>query len=152
MGRGGAVGAPTRTCLGGAAIAVVLLVGCGDDEPDGAQPVPEATVFDDADFDGLPRFPRSEPVGLRSRKADVVTQSFRAEGASVDRVMEHFEDALTEGGWVPAEPVHRADGPGRADYLRGDHRLEVSAIDVDDRDGDVGDESVVQYSLVLRPR
>ena len=128
-----------------------VLAGCGDDQPDVAQPVPDSLALDGVVFEELPQFPRSEVLGPRSSKAGVVTQSFRAKGASVERVMQYFEDALTERGWAPAEPIHRADGPGRADYLRGDHRLELSAIDVDDRDGDVGNETVVQYSLLLRP-
>jgi hypothetical protein len=137
--------------VGAAALLAAVLAGCGDDHPDAAQPVPDATVFDEVGFEELPRFPRSEEMGLRSSKAGVVTQSFRAEGASVERVMAFFEEALTGRGWLPAEPIHRADGPGRADYVREDDRLELSAIDVDDRDGDVGAEAVVQYSLLLRP-
>jgi hypothetical protein len=140
-----------RRSIGITAVVGVVLAGCGNDPPDGAPEVPGATVLDDGVFDDLPRFPRSEVLGLPSSKAGVVAQSFRAEGASVDRVMTFFEGALTERGWLPAEPVHRAPGPGRADYLRGEQRLELSAIDVEDRDGDVGNEAVVQYSLLLRP-
>jgi hypothetical protein len=133
----------------GVALAAVLSA-CGDDDLEPGAPE-DAAVVDLGRFDDLPRFPRSEEYGPRTEDDGVVSRSFRARGASVERIMEFYDDALTEAGWTPAEPVHREDGPGRDDYVMGGHRLEVSAIDVEDRDGDGGNQAVVQYSLVLRP-
>ena len=62
----------------------------------------------------------------------------------------HYVGALTELGWTEAEPAFRDDTSGRADFVDGDRRLEVSATTATDQvEGDPAGE-VVQYSLTLR--
>lgn len=141
------------------AIAVALLLGTtagaacgGDDQGPEAQPDPDASRFVEGDFDDLPRYPRSEPFGPKSEKRGIITQSFRATGATPDAVIEYFRTAMQQRGWEPAEPVFRDDTASRVDFVTDEHRLEVSAVVADANDSESTDNAAVQYSLVLRPR
>ena len=137
-----------------AALAAAALAGAGcgdaDDAGDAAQPATDDSTFEGTSIGDLPRFPRSEPFGTETETEDIATQSFRARGTSPEQLIDWYDEALGED-WVQVEPVHREPGPGRADWVNGERRLELSAIDVDDRDGDAGSEAVIQYSLTLRP-
>ncbi|MFP5254573.1 MAG: hypothetical protein ACLGI8_01860 [Acidimicrobiia bacterium] len=98
----------------------------------------------------MPLYPRSDPFGTRTEEDGIVTQSFKAVGATPTQVIDFYVETLTEQGWTEAEPAFRDDTSGRADFVDGDRRLEVSATTATDQaEGDPAGQ-VVQYSLVLR--
>lgn len=143
-----------RTLVGRALVLVALFVGagalaaCGDDA-DTAEPA-ESPGVEQGALDDIPRYPRSEPFGTQTEQDGIVTQSFQATGATPGEVIDFYVDALTELGWTEAEPAFRDDTSGRADFVDGDRRLEVSATTATDQvEGDPAGE-VVQYSLTLR--
>jgi hypothetical protein len=100
-----------------------------------------------ADFEGVPLYPGSEPIGVRSEKDGVVTRSFRSPSAQPNEVMSHFVNTL-------GEPAGGVDDIG--DGLRGEFRTEDArplTISVTRLGGNPGDTSPgVQYSLVVHPR
>lgn len=141
----------------GAVIAVLAMAAalgaCGsdDDQADPTQPAPDVTTFQQGVFGDLPQVPGSEPFGERSEKDGVVTQTFKTKGITEQGVIDYYAQALPERGWVASEPVFREDTPFRADWVKGDLRLEISAAKVEDRDTPSAEQTEVQYSLVLRP-
>lgn len=93
----------TRKAVGGLAVAVaVLAAGCGGDAGDGeeTQPVPDATVFAEGGFDGLPRYPGAESVSEPAIKDDVTAQSFAVNVARPDRVTDFYAEELEAAGWA----------------------------------------------------
>lgn len=134
-----------------AIIAGVTGLGCGGSDTDtaegpndaGSEPVAAA-------LRDIPRPVRSEPFGAASANGDVVAQSFQVTGVTAEAVIEFFDERLTADGWVRTTPVDREPGPGRADFVRDDRRLEVSAIAVTTEEAPGAEQANVQFSLLLR--
>lgn len=134
----------------GLLVLLVPIAGCGDgSEDEGTQPAPDVGAVAHGELGDLPAYPRSEPIGARSEKDGVVTQSFSVAGATPEQVISFYVGELPGLGWVPAEPAHREDTASRVDFVRGDMRLEVTATSLAGRAGP--EEATVQYSLVVRP-
>lgn len=137
-----------------AAVAVVAAAGCGGDDSSGseAQPVPGASVFQEGNFDELPRFRGAEAVNDPTVEDDVTTQSFEISTATSAEVMSFYERELDDAGWVAVEPP-RQTGPGgarRAVWRRGDQQLIVSSTEFAAGDDASGTDNT-QYSLSLGP-
>ena len=149
-------GAPRRRAgLSAVLVVGVLAAGCGDDAeaPDApeAQPAPDVSVFAEGDFGEVPLYPRSDPAGTRSEKADVTARSYFARGATPEQVLSFYEDDLD--GWTQTEPVRQDNDAYRGTWRRGDRTLLVSAAPapaVDTRPGDAG-QVLTQYNLQLGP-
>lgn len=133
-------------------VCVMSLASCGPETDNPALPSPNVTTFEQGVFDKLPQLPRSEPFGPRSEKKGVVTRSYKAVGYTPAGVIDYFDRVLTGTSWTRTTPVYRADTRARGDWVTDERRLEVSATRVPDRSNASSRESVVQYSLVLRPR
>ncbi len=137
------------------AAGALAAVGCSSDGDarQETQPAPRGSTFELGAFDELPRLPRSEPLGVRSEKDGIVTQSFSTVGRTPQQVLDYYARELGEAGWESATPVHRADTGAVADWITEGFRLEVSATQIEeDHRSPQSDAYVVQYSLVLRPR
>ncbi len=136
--------------LSGAAWLVVVLVAgaaCGDDRRGATQPAPDVSVFTHGDFEGLPRYPRSETVSGRSEKAGFVTRSFTVRNARPRQVLEWYARQLEP--WPMTEAIHKVGATDyRAAWLKEGRRLQVSAGPAP---GTEGGDPAVQYSLVLGP-
>lgn len=130
--------------------AVALCACAGSDE--GTQPAPDVTTFEQGRFDDLPLLPKSEPMGARTEKNDIVSRTYRAVGVTPEGVIEFYRRELPSAGWRETEPGFREDTESRGDWVTDDWRLEVSSQRIDDRQNPSADQVVVQYSLVLRPR
>lgn len=145
----------TRKAVGGLAVAVaVSAAGCGGGAGDGeeTQPVPDATVFAEGGFDGLPRYPGAESVSEPAIKDDVTAQSFAVNVARPDRVMDFYAEELEAAGWtaVVAPSQIGADETYRGVWRRDQQELVVSstlAQSIDDTDST----RTTQYSLSLGP-
>lgn len=130
-----------------------LLVGCGDDgdQPD-TQPAPGTIEFREGVFNDIPRYPRSEEAGPRSSTDGVIAQSFRAEGASPQLVLEWYQDKLKLD-WRVDRPVSEIGvGTYRGRWASEDHFLIVSATAAPTLPEPTADTVVTQYSLSLEPR
>lgn len=151
-----------------AAIVVLGLVGCGDDDTAetqqgaergvGAQPAPRTDTFEQGLFDELPHPPRSEPLGTRSEKRDVVSQSFRVRDSLPDEVLAFYEQRLA-GEWAELEdPQQIGAGPTwRGVWERDNWELTVSATEAPTLNETADPEAALgnvfsQYSLSLSPR
>jgi hypothetical protein len=139
-----------------AALACLLAVaGCGDDDgttPE-AQPAPDATTFEEGDFEDLPLPPLAEPFGERSEEDGIVTRSFVIRNRTPEDVMTFYETELSEAQVVTAPEQSGADTL-RAEWLLDDGRtLLVTSLPAPTAEGDeVEDADVVtQFSLTLRP-
>ena len=140
------------TAVTGSLALVVAACASRGTEP-ATQPAPDVTTFEQGLFDDLPQFPRSDPVGPRTDKDGVVTRSYRARGTSPDQVLEFYREALDEG-WNMVTPIERVGvGTFRAEWVREDHRLLVSATREETLDppDDAANPVVSQYSLALHP-
>lgn len=138
----------------GMVVASIAVTGCGGDDSSGseAQPVPGATVFQEGDFDELPRFRGAEAVNDPTVDEDVTTQSFEVTTATPADVMEFYERELAERGWDPVEPPRRtgAESSYRGVWQQGDRQLVVSSTEFAGADDPAGTRST-QYSLSLGP-
>lgn len=134
---------------------ILLAAGCGGDAEERAadQPVTEDTSFGPGRFDELPRFSRSEPLGPRAEKADAMSQSFKAEGATPTQILDFYARRLKDTGWDVIEPVHEIGvGTVRGRWAEPKWMLTVSATaapTVPAPDGAI--QAYSQYSLSLRP-
>ncbi len=145
---------PRQALVAAAVLMSLVLVGCGPRDPDPvAQPAPGVTTFEEGRFDNLPQYPRSEPLGPRHEKDDVVARSFKVRGASPDQILNFYRDALKER-WRMVTGVEKLGvGTLRADWVDDEYRLRVSATrenKLDDR-GDAGTSAAAQYSITLNP-
>lgn len=137
-----------------AAVVLVLLVaaGCGGDEQrPSTQPAPDETTFQRGDFEDLPRYPRSEPLGERTEKDGAVARSFEATGATPEAVVEWYRDNLAR--WQldqPPAPIGERTYRGR--WSRDAFFLVVSATAAPTLSNDDGSTVSTQYSLSLEPR
>lgn len=137
-----------------AAVFAFLLVACGDDDDrSDAQPAPDTVEFSEGVFNDIPRYPRSEEAGPRSSTDGVIAQSFQAEGASPQLIMEWYQDKLKLG-WRVDRPVSEIGvNTYRGRWASEDHFLIVSATTAPTLGGEPSPETVVtQYSLSLEPR
>jgi len=117
------------------------------DRRDATQPAPDVTYFTEGDFEGLPRYPRSEVVSDRTEKDGFVTRSFAVRNAQPRQVLEWYADRLD--GWPMTEPIHKVGATDyRAAWLKEGRRLQVSAAPAP---GTEAGDPAVQYSLVLGP-
>jgi len=139
-----------------AALALLALLGlfggCAESEPN-TQPVPQVSTFETGKFDDIPLFPRSDPAGPRSEAGDVVAQSFVALGTTPEQVLEFYERALA-GRWHLVSPISQLGvATFRADWVRDDFRLRVSATREQTLapEDNASSEVAVQYSLTLEP-
>ena len=131
-----------------------LALGCSSDDaargPAG-DPRVLTTVGDtdtaNEDFEGIRLYPGSEPVGTRTEKDGVVTQSFSTASGRPAEVISHFVNTV-------GEPIQETQDVGdalRAGFrIEDSRRLEVSVIQLDERGFET--EPGVQNSLVLHPR
>lgn len=131
------------------------LLGCGGDgDPPETQPAPDVSTFEAGRFDDLPLYPRSDPVGTRSEKDGVITQSYATRGATTDEVLDFYVDVLPDRGWTQVGQVEET-GPSahQGDWSSEGWNLRVSATDGSQLDfgGESSNEVVTQYSLVLTP-
>ena len=138
-------------------IAAAAVGACGGGEErrgTGAQPAPRTDTFEQGLFDEIPRFPRSEPLGPRSEKSDVVAQSFRAEGAAPEQVLDYYRASLE--GWdlvTPPRPIGEAGSTLRGKWARENWLLTISASPAPTVEGQNETALTVssQYSLSLAP-
>ncbi|HYH49610.1 MAG TPA: hypothetical protein VEG38_08685 [Acidimicrobiia bacterium] len=136
-----------------AMLAVGAGCGGGTDERAADQPVTTGTEFGYGNFDELPRYSRSEPLGTRTEKAGAVSQSFKAEGATPTQILDFYARRLKDAGWNVVEPVHELGvGTVRGRWADPKWILTVSATaapTLSAPQGAIQDYS--QYSLSLRP-
>ncbi|MDP9072461.1 MAG: hypothetical protein M3N68_14480 [Actinomycetota bacterium] len=129
---------------------LVLAAGaaCGGSEGRGAtQPAPDVSFFTEGDFEGLPRYPRSETLSGRTEKEGFVTRSFAVRNARPRQVLEWYAEQLDR--WPMIEAIHKVGATDyRAAWLKEGRRLQVSAGPAP---GTEGGDPAVQYSLVLGP-
>lgn len=138
-----------------AALIVAALGACGEDEEQAeTQPAPAVTTFEQGRFGDVPLFPRSEPIGPRSEKREVVARSYRARGTTPEGVLEYYRDALDQQRWTMLGPIKQIGvGSYRAEWASGDRRLRVSATRAPGFDSEApSEQALVQYSLSLRPK
>lgn len=135
---------------------LVLLSACGEnDRSREALPADDAPIFVSGDFGEVPVHPLAEEVGDKTRKGDVVAQSFRIRNTSRDQLFEWYEDNLD--GWVPeAPPAAVGDSPNaawRAQWIRKDKRLLITVSEAPalDGGGSTSEDAILQYSLSLEP-
>lgn len=123
------------------------------DERAADQPVTGETAFGYGNFDELPRFSRSEPLGPRTEKAGAVSQSFKAEGATPTQILDFYARRLEEAGWNVVEPVHQLGaGTVRGRWAQPKWMLTVSASAAPTLNEPAGAiQAHSQYSLSLRP-
>ncbi|MGI8985146.1 MAG: hypothetical protein ACR2HM_11565 [Acidimicrobiales bacterium] len=144
-----------RKWLGLATAFVLFAAGaCGTvgDASPGAQPTPNVTTFEAGVFDDLPRFPRSEPLGPRNEKKDVVARSFQARGTTPQQVLDYYRLNLAPPWTVVRAPEKLGVGTYRADWTNGDWQLRVSATEEPILDPDNASKDLtVQYSMTLSP-
>ena len=145
---------PGQALVAAAVLMSLVLAGCGARDPDPvAQPAPGVTTFEEGRFDDLPQYPRSEPLGPRQEKDDVVARSFKVKGASPDQILNFYRDALKDR-WRMETGVEKLGvGTLRADWVNDEYRLRVSATresELDDRDN-AATSAVAQYSITLNP-
>lgn len=128
-------------------------VGCGSGtESTETQPAPDVTTFQEGDFEELPLYPDSEPIGSRTETDGVVARSYEVRDVTVEMVIEFYDTRLQAEGWQRAEPVLRENTEHRADFVNDTYRLELSAQPIRaPEDPPPTDLYVVQYSLVLHP-
>jgi hypothetical protein len=132
-----------------------IAAGCGGDSDERAadQPVTADTEFGYGNFDELPRYSRSEPLGTRTEKAGAVSQSFKAEGATPTQILDFYARRLKDAGWNVVEPVHKLGvGTVRGRWADPKWVLTVSASaapTVTAPEGAI--EEYSQYSLSIRP-
>lgn len=141
----------------GALVTLLALAagGCGGDDAQNqpeAQPVPDASVFQEGNFDRLPRYPGAASVSEPEVERDVVSQSFTSAAATPRQVMDFFTDQLAAAGWTAIDEPGRvgAERTLRGIWEKAGQRLVVSVTRF--RGGqDPGDEWTTQYSLSLGP-
>lgn len=138
------------------ALALALAIGaCGSDRDGGgpsAQPTPDATTFQPGQFDDLPVFPRSEPLGPRNDENGSVSRSFVALGTNPEAILRYYRGALGEEWRLMHEFERLGQGTYRADWTDGQWRLRISATEEPSVDIDnASRETTVQYSLHLHP-
>ncbi len=132
-----------------------IAAGCSGDTDERAadQPVTAGTEFGYGNFDELPRYSRSEPLGSRTEKAGAVSQSFKAEGATPTQILDFYARRLKDAGWNVVEPVHQLGvGTVRGRWADPKWVLTVSASaapTVTAPEGAIQEYS--QYSLSIRP-
>lgn len=105
-----------------------------------------------AAFRRPPAVSRSEPFGRPSTQDGIVTRSYRTDGATTAQLIDFDLEVLPERRWEEAEPGYRFDTGHRADFINQEHRLEVSATDVDRPATNDDRPAGVQFCLVLGPR
>jgi hypothetical protein len=106
---------------------------------------PLATV--PAEFDALPRYPGSTPVGQLDVQGPVVTRSFEAPVASAKAVLDFYASHLE--GWTSIEPPHAlTDAPDAA--WRGQWQHNGATLTVSSERAQTLGSDVSQYSLSLR--
>lgn len=137
------------------ALVGATVVACGDGDPGGpdAQPLPDATTFDEGDFDQIPRYPGSQAVSGVATQGDTVVQSYSVTNVPPDEVLAFFQAQLAE--WQVVDQVD-AIGPDayRGRWQRQDALLEVSAAlapGLEQNDAADQQRRITQYSLTLRP-
>jgi hypothetical protein len=152
----------------GTVIGAVLVLGlgaCGDDGEEtrtergiGAQPAPGADTFEQGLFDGLPHPPRSDPLGPRTEKADVVSQSFQVRDSLPVDVLAFYEQHLTGEWGERQDPRQIGAGPTwKGVWVRDTWELTVSATEAPTLNQTTDPEAALnnvfsQYSLSLSPR
>lgn len=124
--------------------------GCTDDSTDGSSRSDSTDLFTEgrAEFDDLELVPGSTPFGDVTAKDGIVTRSYEVTGTTPAEIIAFYETALAEDGWAPSQPLHRSDSAGRADWLRDNFRLELSAVEIG---AEAAGRVRSQYSLTLRP-
>ena len=126
--------------------------GTGGAPSPAAQPTPNETTFEVGRFDGLPRFPRSEPLGPRNEKGGVIAQSFVARGTTPVEVIDFYRRSLGQDWRLMHEPEKLGVGTYRSDWTTGNWQLAVSATEESELDPNNASKDVtVQYSLTLTP-
>ena len=134
---------------------LAVAAGCDGDTDERAadQPVTGDTGLGYGNFDELPRYSRSEPLGPRTEKAGAVSQSFKAEGATPTEILAFYARRLEEAGWNVVEPVHQLGvGTVRARWAQPEWMLTVSANAAPTLNEPAGaSQASSQYSLSLRP-
>jgi hypothetical protein len=142
---------PTRSVVAAMVTALAMAGGCGDDPAgDVTQPPIHAGSEDIAPaLSPIDLPPRSQPFGAASTSGHVVAQTFQTSGYTPDGVVAFFDGHLADDGWSRTSTRQREAGPGRADYVRGEQRLEVSAAPVPMERGIGSEQAIVQFSLVL---
>lgn len=144
----------STTLLSTAVIAVLLAVtaacgGGGDAEPEASPGDEELSGFTEGDFDDVAqnRVPDSEVLDPPSEVNGAITATYLVRGPDQEMVVEDLRTRLEADGWNLVEGP-RAEGQAvRADFVKEDERLEVSAFPASAFDEDY--EGAVQYSLVL---
>ncbi len=136
---------PVAACV---IVALVAGTACGaSDRRDATQPAPDVSYFTEGDFEGLPRYPRSEAVSERTEKDGFVTRSFAVRNARPRQVLEWYADQLDQ--WPMTEAIHQVGATDyRAAWLKEGRRLQISAAPAP---GTEAGDPAVQYSLVLGP-
>lgn len=137
-----------------AAVAVVLLVdgiaGCGADPStparSGAGPESSVPTYE---FETIPLYPRSDPVGPRRRHGHAVEQTFEVLGATPGEVLDWYAGQLSQWVALPAEATDRAAWLQRT-WVAGARRLVVTAAP----STEVGADSpyTTEFSLTLDDR
>lgn len=147
------------------AVAVLGMGGCGDDDTTesqqgaergiGAQPAPGTDTFEQGLFDEIPHPPRSEPLGTRSEKQDVVSQSFKVRDSLPDEVMAFYTQRLA-GEWTTVTEAQQigAGSTWRGVWARDNWELTVTATEAPTVDDTADPEAALgnvfsQYSLSL---
>lgn len=140
-----------KTLAAGAAVAGVVLAGCGGADDGEALPAPGDTTFGDSPLDDLPLPPEAEPVGPLSEQEGTTTRSYAVPDLAPTDVMEFYERALADDGWTVEDSAEFPTGL-RADWTRADERLRVSVNEATGLDEQGDEPDLTQISLVLSPR
>jgi hypothetical protein len=131
-------------------VAVAALVACGgDDEPEASPGDEELPGFTEGDFDDVAqnRLPGSEALDEPTEVNGATTASYVVEGPDPEMVVDDLRTRLEADGWNLVEGPEAEGQAVRADFIREQERLEVSAFPAQAFEEDY--ESPVQYSLVL---
>ncbi|MBW3536824.1 MAG: hypothetical protein KY395_03520 [Actinobacteria bacterium] len=133
------------------AVLGTAVAACGSDTGSETQPAPDVTTFTEGDFEELPLYPDSEPIGSRTETDGVVARSYKVRDVTVDMVIAFYDERLQAAGWQRAEPALRENTEHRADFVNDSYRLELSAQPIRAPEDPPTQLQVVQYSLVLHP-
>ena len=125
----------------------------GSEEPE-AQPAPGVERFtEDGIFEGIPRYPRSEPVGPRREVSGATVRTWSVRNATPEQVLQFYADTLVADAWREMEAPHAVNKSWRGSWRRQGATLQVSAgpAPAIEQPEPASPDPIVQYSFTLRP-
>ncbi len=145
----------TRTIAAACVLGCCLVAAsCGGGGPSRGADRPRRVNGSSAQFDRLPRYPRSKAVVTPTRSpSGIVQQTFMVRGARPQSIVNWFLDVLPRAGWHGVDsPRDEGTVARRGEWTQGGWHLVVAVSPAPTiGDGDASAEADAQYSFVLYP-